>query len=124
MFRFVMGQGMGTKSECNTFWSRRRVALHWSWGVTVLPLRLAGSSCAGTADSNFFGQLGTGDTNDSVVPVPAASGRTFVALCAGGYHTCGLLESSKRVLCWGEGPVLPNLTFPARHERVVLGLIG
>lgn len=112
MFRFVMGQGMGAKSVCNTFWARRRVAPHWSWGVTVLPLRLVGSSCTGTADDNSLGQLGTGDTNKSNVLVPAASIFTFVALCAGGSHTCGLLQFSKRVLCWGEVPVLPNLTFP------------
>jgi alpha-tubulin suppressor-like RCC1 family protein len=56
------------------------------------------------------GQLGYGNTRSvgdnetpgSVGPVDLGAGRTAVAVAAGGYHTCAILDNGK-VRCWGEG---------------------
>lgn len=52
------------------------------------------------AGANKFGQLGTGNNVSSNVPIEAAAGRTFTALCGGSGNTCGL-DPSGRALCWG-----------------------
>ena len=59
---------------------------------------------------NQYGQLGLGDTTDRGVSagqmgdalpaVSLGSGRTAVAVAAGGYHTCALLDNGL-VKCWG-----------------------
>lgn len=53
------------------------------------------------AGSSYYGQLGTRDVVISPVPVEAAAGRTFQALSAGGWHTCGI-DDSGTTMCWGE----------------------
>jgi len=64
--------------------------------------------------SNAYGQLGLGDTDDrgdepgemgdALGTVPLGTGRTAVALSAGGAHTCALLDDDT-VKCWGyNGP--------------------
>ncbi|HYV43362.1 MAG TPA: putative Ig domain-containing protein [Myxococcaceae bacterium] len=51
---------------------------------------------------NNFGQLGTGNTTDSTVPVPVSGLASGVqALTTGDYHTCAILDGG--VLCWGAG---------------------
>jgi len=59
---------------------------------------------------NNRGQLGLGDTNqrgdasdemgDNLPTVDLGTGRTAIAISAGGYHTCALLDN-KSVKCWG-----------------------
>ena len=52
------------------------------------------------------GTLGTGDNNDSNIPVAvtggALTGETVTQITAGGYHTCALI-SDGTVTCWGYG---------------------
>lgn len=51
------------------------------------------------------GQLGNGDTTNQIAPVFVSSfgsGRTAVAISAGLYHTCALLDNGS-VSCWGTG---------------------
>jgi len=52
------------------------------------------------------GQLGTGDNNDSNIPVAvtggALTGEAVTQITAGGYHTCALI-SDGTVTCWGYG---------------------
>src|SRR2546427_258262 len=50
--------------------------------------------------SNPYGELGTGDTMRSLVPVPVAGGLKFSALATGGAHTCGITNSGA-AYCWG-----------------------
>ena len=59
---------------------------------------------------NLGGQLGLGDQSsrgsgpgqmgDSLPAVPLGSGHTVVAVAAGGYHSCALLDNGS-VKCWG-----------------------
>jgi len=51
------------------------------------------------------GQLGEGNTTNQIAPVFVSSfgsGRTAVAISAGWYHTCALLDNGS-VSCWGTG---------------------
>eukprot|EP00798_Chlamydomonas_sp_ICE-L_P014556 gene14556-20597_t len=50
------------------------------------------------------GQLGTGGTNDECTPTEVYLGndRTALAITAGRYHTCALLDGDT-VKCWGQG---------------------
>ncbi len=50
--------------------------------------------------SNGFGQLGTGDGVDKIVPRPASGDLTFASLALGGGHTCGLTQQLT-AYCWG-----------------------
>jgi alpha-tubulin suppressor-like RCC1 family protein len=58
----------------------------------------------------FDGELGYGNTRfigdnetpGSVAAVKLGSGRTAVAIAAGGFHTCAILDNGK-VRCWGDG---------------------
>ena|GEM_PF-2614379 len=50
--------------------------------------------------ANQRGQLGNGTTTDSSVPVAVAGDLTFIAVSAGGEHTCGI-TSSGQGKCWG-----------------------
>lgn len=47
------------------------------------------------------GQVGTGQGQDSDVPVLVGGGATFIAIAAGGRHTCGVTNDGN-MLCWGE----------------------
>ena len=50
---------------------------------------------------NQQGQLGDGTSGtDRTTPVAVSGGRSFTALVAGGYHTCGLV-SGGTAYCWG-----------------------
>ena len=61
---------------------------------------------------NNTGELGLGDTafrgdnpgemGDALPKVDLGTGRTAVAIAAGGFHTCALLDDTT-VKCWGEG---------------------
>jgi len=46
--------------------------------------------------------LGTGDWQNSHIPVPVSGGRAFMQIAAGGTFTCGLTEEG-RAFCWGSG---------------------
>ena len=52
---------------------------------------------------NYNGQLGDGTTTDRSTPTQTSSlgtGRTAVAITAGAYHTCAILDDGS-VSCWG-----------------------
>ena len=49
---------------------------------------------------NAYGQLGTGTTTDSKVPVPVVGGLSFTFLAAGQHHNCGIATSGT-TYCWG-----------------------
>jgi alpha-tubulin suppressor-like RCC1 family protein len=49
---------------------------------------------------NSFGQLGTGTTIGSTVPVAVTGGLSFKTISAGFYHTCGILTTGE-AYCWG-----------------------
>lgn len=51
---------------------------------------------------NDFGQLGTGNTQNSSLPVKVQSISQAVAVAAGEYHTCAVLVTGQ-VNCWGSG---------------------
>lgn len=50
---------------------------------------------------NRDGQLGTGNTTDSLIPATVSLGVTATAVEAGGFHTCALV-SGGTVRCWGD----------------------
>jgi alpha-tubulin suppressor-like RCC1 family protein len=50
--------------------------------------------------ANTHGQLGTGTTNPSLVPVQVAGGHRFVDIAVGNEHTCALADSGT-IFCWG-----------------------
>ncbi len=66
-------------------------------------------TCGVTGDGDAYcwgsdveGLLGNGpDAGDSLTPVPVVGGIRFVALSAGGRHTCGLGVAGK-LYCWGD----------------------
>jgi hypothetical protein len=98
-------------------------------------------TCAITLDgaaycwgNNVAGQLGTGLTGHSAVPVPVAGSHQFVAITAGSGTVCAL-TSSGQAYCWGDGttgalgdgaaavrrspvPVAGNLSFQALSAGV------
>jgi alpha-tubulin suppressor-like RCC1 family protein len=49
---------------------------------------------------NSFGQLGTGDSTGSSLPVRVTGGRRYTAIAAGTYSTCAL-EADGAAYCWG-----------------------
>jgi alpha-tubulin suppressor-like RCC1 family protein len=90
-------------------------------GRTVLALSSAGYFDCAILDTgavkcwglNSVGQLGLGDTSnrganlasmgDDLPVVDLGTGRTAVALAAGGHHACAILDNGK-VKCWGYNP--------------------
>ncbi len=87
-------------------------------GRTAVAISAGGSHTCAILDngrmrcwgSGHLGALGYGNENDigddeppgSVGPVFLGNGRTAVAITAGEYHTCALLDTG-RVRCWGLG---------------------
>jgi alpha-tubulin suppressor-like RCC1 family protein len=51
-----------------------------------------------------FGQLGTGASDTTDIPVAVTGGKTFQAISAGNRTTCGL-DTNRRVFCWGSNAV-------------------
>ncbi|MFA5333400.1 MAG: FG-GAP-like repeat-containing protein [Candidatus Nanoarchaeia archaeon] len=51
---------------------------------------------------NDYGQLGTGDTTLSNVPVYVSGGYNFSEIASGDEYSCGLLTNGS-VMCWGSG---------------------
>ncbi len=51
---------------------------------------------------NYNGQLGTGDTVNSTVPLAVPGLSQVISIGAGGYRTCAVLQSGQ-VECWGDG---------------------
>ena len=75
--------------------------------------------------SNADGQLGTGDTVDSPVPVAVTGGQRFTTMSAGRRATCGIADGA--AVCWGNnswaqlgtGDMSPHLA-----PTAVVGLDG
>jgi Alpha-tubulin suppressor and related RCC1 domain-containing proteins len=95
-----------------------------------------GHSCALLKDGrvacwgwNNNGQLGVGDTTNRTTPVIVSSiGTTLpkaVAVAAGGWHSCALLEDG-RIACWGANGVgqLGNGSTTNRTTPVIVANIG
>ncbi|MCP2502842.1 MAG: hypothetical protein NLN66_02155, partial [Candidatus Thalassarchaeaceae archaeon] len=79
---------------------RTAVSITADYGHTCAILDDGSVSCWG---ENGNGQLGDGTTTDRYTPTPTASlgeGRTAVAIGAGSYHTCTILDDGS-VSCWG-----------------------
>lgn len=64
----------------------------------------AGTGLAYCWGAGAKGQLGNNSTRGSAVPVPVAGGRSFVAIAAGGAHTCALEQGTSKAYSWGEHP--------------------
>ncbi len=88
---------------------RTAVAVSAGQQYTCAVLDNATVKCWG---SNFLGKLGLGDTanrgdgpgemGDNLPAVDLGTGRTAVAVVAGGFHACALLDNAS-VKCWGSG---------------------
>ncbi len=81
-------------------------------GRTAVTMATGGSHLCAILDNgelkcvgrNFSGALGLGDTtvrSDNPPPVDLGTGRTAVAVAAGEYHTCAILDNGD-LKCWGE----------------------
>jgi alpha-tubulin suppressor-like RCC1 family protein/DNA-binding SARP family transcriptional activator len=71
--------------------------------VSANELHACGLTMQGVAycwGENGHGQLGSGTTSSSAIPVPVSGGLVFVQLAAGRYHTCALAPSGT-AYCWG-----------------------
>jgi len=68
---------------------------------------LAGDGSAWCWGDNAEGQLGTGSTASSPVPVRVAGGHAFRSLSARDVRTCGT-TTGDRLLCWGERTLVPT----------------
>jgi hypothetical protein len=71
----------------------------------TLELAAAQRKCA-LAGFNSKGQLGDGTTTRRDVPTPVSTSlvSSWLAISAGGEHTCGLAVGSRAAYCWGESP--------------------
>lgn len=49
---------------------------------------------------NFFGELGNGSYEDSLVPLPVTGGLYFSTLAPAGIHVCGV-TTDQQLYCWG-----------------------
>jgi alpha-tubulin suppressor-like RCC1 family protein len=86
-----------------------RPALVQAAGQTFTSVTSGGDhSCAIATDgaawcwgANAQGQLGSGSSTPSLVPVPVAGGHTFTVLSAGDAHTCGIAVGGA-LYCWGK----------------------
>ncbi len=82
-----------------------------------------GLTAAGAAycwGDNQFGQLGSGNTDDSWRPVAVSGGFSFVEIDAGsGNHTCAL-TSSGSAYCWGAGGGLGTAGVLESHVPVAV----
>lgn len=111
------GEISGTPEEAGTFSFDVRVEAEGAYRVVERAITVAGAVMAPVAGSqhvcgliapggtwcwgrNHRGQLGTGSTTSSSIPVQVAVGQTFVHLSAGADHTCGLTASGE-AWCWG-----------------------
>ncbi len=66
-------------------------------GLQSFPQTAGPAYCWGL---NSSGQLGDGSTTNQASPVPVAGGLSFIAVSAGGSHTCGVTASG--AYCWGD----------------------
>jgi alpha-tubulin suppressor-like RCC1 family protein len=100
--------GDGTTTNRNT----PTALSSWPSGRTAVAITAdgGGHTCAILDDGsvrcwgwNDYGQLGDGTTTSRNTPTALSSwpsGRTAVAITAGGYHTCAILDDGS-VRCWG-----------------------
>ena len=86
---------------------RTAVAISAGWYHTCVILDNGRVRCWGDAGSGQLGygnteDIGDDETPDSVAPVDLGPDRTAVAISAGKWHTCAILDNG-RVRCWGLG---------------------
>lgn len=75
----------------------------------VAPGGWLGHTCAVSKDGELYcwgdnrnGQLGTGGTTGSRLPVQVAGGHRFLSVTTGMYHSCGI-TTDHIAYCWGKG---------------------
>ncbi len=83
----------------------------WCWGVRcsdgyslggrLLPITAPRAFCG--LQGGSFGQLGNGDNETQLSPVPVSGNHAFATISAGWSHTCAITASGS-FLCWGEPP--------------------
>jgi alpha-tubulin suppressor-like RCC1 family protein len=89
--------GLGSATPVLVVGGRRFSAMNAGW-LDGCGLTAAGAGyCWG---SDYFGQLGDGDSTYHFTPVPVAGGRVFTAMRAGLLHGCGVAAGSAGY-CWG-----------------------
>lgn len=77
-------------------------------GLTFRSVNAGGTHACGIASNgaaycwgtNFYGQLGNGNTKDSAMPVAVTRGTQFSAIEAGSSITCAL-DAAGKAYCWG-----------------------
>lgn len=103
--------------------------------TSIVPSATAAHTLALTSDgkvyawgSNIAGELGTGSTSDSLVPVAVdasgvLSGKTIVQIQAG-WGTSAVLDSNGQVYTWGSGSALGNSSATASSVPVAVDISG
>jgi alpha-tubulin suppressor-like RCC1 family protein len=97
----------GAAGPVNLGTGRKAIAISAGGDHTCAILDTGAVRCWGRND---YGQLGYGNENPigdnetpaSVTPVDLGAGRRAVAISAGTFHTCAILDNG-RVRCWGAG---------------------
>jgi alpha-tubulin suppressor-like RCC1 family protein len=94
--------GDGTTTD-RTSWVLMGGGLSFAYGgVSAGGRHTCGATAAGSAycwGLNDNGQLGDGTTTQRTSPVLVAGGLSFIAMSAGGSHTCGVTAGA--AYCWG-----------------------
>jgi len=73
-----------------------------------------------TWGDNAHGQLGTGNTDDSDVPVPIAVPTDVIAVAAGGAHSLAL-QADGTIWVWGGGSSLPDVSLGVPDGAIAVG---
>ncbi len=76
------------------------VTLAGGGGIHACALTSTGAaSCWG---DNLRGQLGTGDTTDTITPVPVETDLRFESIAVSFSHSCAVVEGGGEAYCWGD----------------------
>ena len=96
------GDGTYTIFQAHSYLDIQEQSISSGGGHTCAILNNGSVSCWG---EGVYGQLGNGRTTNMTTPTPIGNlgtNRTAVALSAGYYHTCAILDNGS-VSCWGRG---------------------
>ena len=81
---------------------RTAVAITAGYSHTCVILDNGSVSCWGIGNKGHLGNGGTSQQNSPTLTSSLGTGRTAVAISAGQYHSCAILDSGS-VSCWGYG---------------------